>query len=161
MNAHDENIVDPTKEGEKKQIFLSYASADRALAYRIAEALRDVGLNVWDDSRINFGQSIVDEVEKALQKSQAMVVLLTPQSVQSANMQWEMQVAHALGDKAYARRLFPVIASPAGQLPYDQIPWVLRSRVFASLPEQEQTEDGLHRLAGMIVRALQSSGDSR
>lgn len=159
MNAHDENIADPTK--EKKQIFLSYAYADRALAYRIAEALRDVGLNVWDGSRINFGQSIVDEVELALQKSQAMVVLLTPQSNQSINWQREVQIGHALGEKAYAHRLFPVIASPSGQLPSDQIPWVLRSIAFASLPEKEQTEDGLHRLAEMIGRALQSSGDSR
>ncbi len=102
------------------RIFLSYAQADRRFAQKLASLLRNQGLDVWDPATDvlpgdNWGLKIGD----ALEMSDAVVVILSPDSAKSVWVQHEIQFA--LGDPKKEGRLFPVLARRTTQLP-----WILK-----------------------------------
>lgn len=101
-----------------RQIFMSYTQSDEAFTIRLTEDLRASGAIVWLDVHNaepgrNWGRSI----ERALSESNMMVVVLSPQALNSAHVAVEWQ--------AYleARRpMIPVIAKPC------DLPGPLRTR---------------------------------
>jgi len=56
-------------------IFISYASADRETAERLAGVLADEGWSVWWDRTIPPGKSFAKMIEEALKASSCVVVL--------------------------------------------------------------------------------------
>ena len=60
-----------------KDVFISYASEDRALAQRVAEGLEQAGLSVWWDGHIQVGSEWDKAIEEALGKAKSVVVLWT------------------------------------------------------------------------------------
>ena len=104
------------------QVFISYSHSDSPLAARVSAALRKTGLNVWDpEVHLLPGDNWPAQVGRALEESDAMVVLLTPNSVSSPHVRAEM--AYALGSKSYSNRLIPVAVGGREQLPTGEIPW--------------------------------------
>jgi beta-lactam-binding protein with PASTA domain len=67
------------------QVFLSYASADRDRAKRLADAMQRFGYQVWWDRQIAPGRSFDEVIEEALNRSACVVVLWSATSVTS---QW-------------------------------------------------------------------------
>ncbi|MFQ3534505.1 MAG: toll/interleukin-1 receptor domain-containing protein [Aggregatilineales bacterium] len=69
------------------QIFISYARADSAFAWRLVEDLSEYDLALWLDVRnIPKGANWDNEVQKGLDASDLMLVLLSPDSVNSQNV---------------------------------------------------------------------------
>jgi hypothetical protein len=69
------------------QIFISYARADSAFAWRLVEDLSEYDLALWLDVRnIPKGANWDIEVQKGLDSSDLMLVLLSPDSVNSQNV---------------------------------------------------------------------------
>lgn len=64
-------------------VFLSYDHEDRARAAPIAEALEEAGHSVWWDQRINAGAEYNREIEGAVERADAVMVLWTERSVRS------------------------------------------------------------------------------
>ncbi|MCL6729774.1 TIR domain-containing protein [Sphingomonas hankyongi] len=90
-------------------IFLSYAREDRACAEKLARALETAGHEVWWDRRLDGGEEFSEEIEAALEKSDAVVVAWSKESIKS---RWVRDEAGVGGDKG---RLVPV--SIDGSLP--------------------------------------------
>lgn len=68
------------------RIFISHASGDKPLARAIGEALRRRGIDVWiDEAEIRVGQSISGEIQRALQSSDVLCILL---SSSATNSKW-------------------------------------------------------------------------
>ncbi|NJL44794.1 MAG: toll/interleukin-1 receptor domain-containing protein [Leptolyngbyaceae cyanobacterium SM2_3_12] len=128
------------------KVFISYSSADIKLAKRVANTLREAGFQVWDDSQILPGENWGASLGKALEESDAMVVLLTPSSVHSASIFHE--VGYALGKQEYKGRLIPVIAASSEQLDSREIPWVLNLQQFKTirLPNLAEDDEGLKQI---------------
>jgi hypothetical protein len=64
------------------QVFVSHATADKWLATVICEKLEAVGATTFRDDRdINGGDDIPDRIRTEIRRSQELVVLLTPHSV--------------------------------------------------------------------------------
>jgi TIR domain-containing protein len=62
----------------KFDIFISYASEDKQLAKRLAEALQQAGLRVWyDDFELKLGDSISESVDAGLAESRFGVVIIS------------------------------------------------------------------------------------
>jgi len=102
------------------RVFLSYARADKELAKKLGDQLAGKGFDVWDPGReILPGDNWALKLGDALEMSDAVVVILSPDSVQSESVQREIQFA--LGDPKKQGRLFPVLARRA-----TQVPWILK-----------------------------------
>lgn len=88
------------------QVFLSYDREDGPKARVIAQALERAGHFVWYDMHIKGGAEYGREIEAALDKSDAVIVLWSEQSVASA---WVRDEAAAGRDKGC---LIPVLLEP-------------------------------------------------
>ena len=126
------------------KVFISHASSDAKLAKRVADVLREAGFQVWDETQILPGDNWGAKLAEALREADAMVVLLTPDSLHSSNLNYE--VGYALGKKDYKGRLIPVIAVPPEQLPKKDIPWVFYKFQIIHLPDQERDEEVLKKI---------------
>jgi TIR domain-containing protein len=102
------------------RVFLSYNHADKNFAKQLASELSRQGCDVWDPSDQLFpGDNWPLKIGEALQQSQAMVVLLSPDSMKS---EWvRREIEYAIGARNYEGRVFPVLVRPTAE-----IPWILR-----------------------------------
>lgn len=79
-------------------LFLSYSRKDEARARRFADWLEQDGHDVWrDEDDIRGGTSFSNEIEKALADSDAILVLWSADSVQSAWVRDEASYGRAAG----------------------------------------------------------------
>ena len=133
------------------QVFLSYASADTKLAERISNSIRASGFPVWDYSLIMPGENWGAKLAEALETSDAMILLLTPNSLHSRDITNDL--SYALGSTAYKGRVIPVLAGSPEELPREEIPWVLNRFQTIQMADADQGEEGLRQ----ITRALQNA----
>ena len=102
------------------KVFLSYAQSDGSWARELSGHLEAAGFRVLDPvGQLLPGDNWSLEIGKALDSSQAMVVLISPAAVRSPWVQREIQFA--LGSEKYQDRLIPVEVDPT-----NDFPWVLR-----------------------------------
>ena|SRR5829696_2501329 len=131
------------------QVFISHAHKDAPLARQVANILRESGLDVWDEEyEIMPGENWAEKISQALKESEAMVVLLTPEALESSNVLWE--IGYALGKESYEKRLIPVIVGNPDRLPEEKIPWILRHLKTVNLPEQGKNEEGIRQIASAL-----------
>jgi adenylate cyclase len=71
------------------RIFLSYARDDVEAAKQLAGCISEAGHEVWWDRHLHGGSRFAAEIDKALKDSEAVVVLWSPTSVESAWVQDE------------------------------------------------------------------------
>ncbi len=103
------------------QVYMSYSRADEEFAGELASRLSESGINVFDPLRdVALGENWPSTIGEALQESDAMIVLLSPDSVKS---EWvRREIDFALGSPRFAGRLIPVLVRPT-----EEIPWILRN----------------------------------
>lgn len=75
-------------------IFVSYSSSDRPFALGLVKELQGMGANVWiDQLGIGLGENWDNAIEEALEKSETFMLILSPTSVESQNVQDEVSIA--------------------------------------------------------------------
>jgi hypothetical protein len=88
-----------------KQIFLSYARDDYPFAHRLVGALRDVGVTGWmDNADIAAGTALGEAMRSAIKNSSAVVVLVSPTSLKSRWVEFEIGAGLALG-----KQMIPIV----------------------------------------------------
>lgn len=103
----------------KMTVFLSYVREDTKVAGVLRAGLSKAGFEVWDPAeRLMPGDNWALQLGKALQKADAMVVLLSPAAIASAHVQREIE--YALGDERFKGRLLPVVVRSV-----KEVPWIL------------------------------------
>ena len=131
------------------KVFVSHSHADSELAARVSKALRNEGLDVWDpDLNLLPGDNWAAEVARALEESDAMVVLLTPDAINSPWVKREME--YALGAKRYSNRLIPVAIGDRERIPVHDVPWIVRRMPWVELEDRGQVPAGVERIADAI-----------
>ena len=85
------------------RIFLSYSRQDLAIAAKLAAELEHRGHQLWWDRQLHGGARFASEIEAALERSDAVVVLWSRHSLQSAWVQDEASEGRDSG------RLVPVV----------------------------------------------------
>jgi hypothetical protein len=79
---------------KRRHVFLSYAHADKAVADQVVNALRGAGHRVSFDSwELEPADSIEARILQAVSTSDYLLVLLSPKSVESKWVQYELGVA--------------------------------------------------------------------
>lgn len=77
-----------------ESIFVSYSSKDRTFAVSFTEELKKLGANVWiDQLGIGLGENWDNAIEEALENSDTVMLILSPTSVESPNVQDEVSIA--------------------------------------------------------------------
>jgi hypothetical protein len=129
-----------------RRVFLSYSIGDEREAAVIRDELRQNGLDVWWDAELPVGSNWAMEIGRALQKSDSMVVLVSPGALASDLVSREIQ--HALSSENFRNRVFPVFIKDT---PQEKLPGY-----FELLPKFDLTKS---RTKGLreVVAAIKGS----
>lgn len=124
------------------RVFLSYHHKDEAIAEQIRKVLEREDFKVWDPKvQLLPGADWNKAVSSALKSAQAMIVLLSPDALDSPWLRREID--YALGESRFEGRLIPVIVRAV-----PKIPWILdKLEVLDLRPD-------IKRGSRRIVRAL-------
>ena len=132
------------------KVFISHSHIDAELAARVSDALEKSGLQVWDPDRdLLPGDNWASEVARALEESEAMIVLMTPAAADSPWVKREIE--YALGARNYSNRLIPVVVGDPDQLPKSGIPWIVRRLPWFSLEDSDIGEPQVEPIAEAIL----------
>jgi hypothetical protein len=124
------------------QVFISHAHSDAGLARQLSQQLETQGFQVFDPAvELLPGDNWHLETGKALEASNAMVVLISPEAARSQSVQGEIQ--YALGSERFKGRLIPVEVEPT-----QDFPWILRRLRWIKI-ESDLAEAG-QRLARIL-----------
>jgi hypothetical protein len=146
------------------QIFMSYSRVDKVFATRLADDLIAAGFNVWFDLRsIPSGAKWDLEVQRGLESSDVMLVLLSPTAAASDNVQDEWSYFISKG-----RRILPLLIQPT-DVPFrlsrrQRIDFVVKSYEAAFSELLTALNDGLTgdaRAPEVQTRTLNVSWGSR
>ncbi|MBL8327602.1 MAG: toll/interleukin-1 receptor domain-containing protein [Rubrivivax sp.] len=127
------------------QVFISYASADRTHAQRLARALQREGLSVWWDRELVAGEHFDQAIEQALDAAGCAVVLWSGAAVQS---QW---VRAEASRAAQREALVPAWLEPA-RLPLE---FSRRHTVDLAGWQGEAEHEGFQALLRAVRRQLE------
>src|SRR5271157_1818980 len=76
------------------KIFISHATADDGFVKRLREALERANLPVWVDSRVQTGgDELLADVKEAIEQARAVLVVLSPNTVNLSWVRTEVQLA--------------------------------------------------------------------
>jgi hypothetical protein len=137
-------------------VFVSYASADRALALSVVEALERQRWSVFSDRGIPTGKKWPDVLKQRLGSAKCVVVLLTRDSLRSSWVTYEASVA------LQRRILVPLLLDPEIN-PYRDLPEMYRDLHVSSMPPDSDVIRGIGPQEPWIksVRELVQAGTQR
>lgn len=79
-------------------IFISYLQEDSSLALEIAQGLEQLGYKTWVYERDSYpGPSYLTQIKDAIEKCQAIIIIITPRSIRSIQMTTEVFQAYHQG----------------------------------------------------------------
>lgn len=134
------------------KVFISHATEDAELAKKVANAIRDAGLDVFDlYTEVLPGDNLYAKLSTALEEADAMIVLLTPRSVHAPNV--KLELGYALGNLDFRDRVFPVIAAAPEQLSVNEIPWILRRFHPLQLDGSALGDESLRQITDLLATA--------
>lgn len=135
----------------RRKVFLSHSHADGVFAMRLAEGLRDRGLEVWSDRQIAPGQHSREAVDAALSAADSCVVVVSNAAIGSSGFtsaEWSV-----IQDAVWRRpdlKVVPVVLTGA-ELPPFLRPWRIVGPVGPSEPQ---------RAADRIIDVIGAEGGS-
>ncbi|HRC87738.1 MAG TPA: toll/interleukin-1 receptor domain-containing protein [Thermoanaerobaculia bacterium] len=114
--------------------FISYSHQDADWARAFARSLQDLGLQVWfDEFKVRPGELVGQSVEEALRESEALILVLSEESLQSPWLNFELGLALGTGKR--------LVAIVPGDLDPAKLPPALRSRRFLIRHSPEETAE--------------------
>lgn len=136
-----------TATAQPRQIFISYAPADRAVAEKIGNRLRDSGLRVWFDQwEIAAGDSLVDRINAGIESSDLLLVLLSPDAIVSKWVQFEWTQALSRELDYRAINVIPALVRDC------EVPALLANRTYIDL--RHNLDLGVERLKHQLGVAV-------
>lgn len=134
----------------EQYVFLSYSSHDHELAVELKTLLQELGVNVWMDlDRMGPGSVITTELENAVDKASAFVVLVTSASLSSAWVREEWSRAiHLSIQSAFRHPVIPVAVEGA------TIPGFLSNRRALQLDTRSQLASVASQIASELSTTL-------
>lgn len=133
------------------KVFISYSSVDEDFAKKLAQTLEEIGIVYFFDRKdIDWGSSITGEIRKGLSECSAVVVVISPASLKS---QWvPFEIGHAMDA---GKKILPFLTHPSLDIPgyLHDLHYKTRledvkeyfQRLFESPPETREEEVKLKR----------------
>ena len=127
----------------KPNIFISHSSKDKETAAHLATDMNFCGIDVWlDQWELQIGQSLTDELAKAMDDSRYIAILITGNYNKSV---WtKAEYKKALSREQHEKRtvMLPLLLGEA------EMPDFLEDKIYVDL--RTNYYSGLARIAGMV-----------
>jgi hypothetical protein len=134
------------------KVFISYSSKDEALATKLVDSLETAGLDAWYGKReVLPGDNWAEKTANGLRESDAMVVLVTPDALNSDAVQHN--ISYALGEKSFSNRLIPVIVGDSEDFTTERIPWILRRLKTVKLSKDGENKEQFKQIVQVLKDA--------
>ena len=126
----------------RRKVFISASASDAPLARELAARLYAIGIDASSPGMDALpGVNVSEAMGRALNRAEAVIVLVSPAAMKSASVRQEIQFA--LGEERFQDRLIPVMAKETSA---ESIPWILRTFQWA--------KGGVDTVADQIVKTL-------
>ena len=107
-----------TKQGYRYDVFLSHNRADKGWVRQVAQQWQSLGLRVFfDEEEMRPGTDLRRILDNALENSRHIVLVITPQSINSDWVALEISATVSLDPTAGELRLIPVLLAPTPNIP--------------------------------------------
>ena len=131
------------------KIFISHSTKDASVARQLAEQLSAAGHAVWiPENEILPGDNWAKKIGQALEDSDTIIVLVTPQAVESESVTREIQ--YALTAQHIKGRVIPVFLGPENKK-LSHVPWILRKlsplKIYGKKRDWQKVIDKVDALA--------------
>ena len=124
-------------------IFLSYSRTDSEIMQKVKQSFKDAGFAVWTDEKIEIGASSWQvAIEKAIQESYCLVVILSPDAVTSEWVREEINYA-----KFQEKPIFPILARGTEK---SSLPLGFTTRQLADIRVDTNYDEKIQSLAQTI-----------
>jgi hypothetical protein len=95
------------------KVFISYSTKDQSLANKLYDELQDRAISAWiDRMEIRPGDSLIKKIKEGIGSADALLVLITKNSVRSKWVQKEVRIASSLQKKEEGPRIIPLVIAP-------------------------------------------------
>ena len=135
------------------KIFISHSHRDKPLHDELKEGLMDIGHDVLGVDSLSVGASLSKELNELLHAADAVVAIITEDSLNSKNVISEITVAQAQMDAIENKIFMPVIVGDIA------IPNFLRDRLVEMVPDFSQ--QNLTKVVSNIHRAVEHNNAVR
>jgi len=134
----------------KSKVFISHAASDESLVSLLAEQLEQAGLEVLNPyEAIVPGENWAELVARDLEKSDFMVIVITPGAIKS---EWlRNDISYALSSKKFRDRLVTVFVGPDVEAP-DDVPWILLKHPHKRISSPEEFSEVVDEIMGLATR---------
>jgi uncharacterized protein YjbI with pentapeptide repeats len=103
------SLVGSTEPFQYHSCFISYSTKDEEFARRLHSRLRDANVRVWfAPENIKGGVKLYDQIERAIQLHDRLLIVLSENSLQSEWVMTEIRKAREVEKKESRRKLFPI-----------------------------------------------------
>jgi hypothetical protein len=127
----------------KPDLFISHSSRDMAAAVQLATILNFCAIDVWlDDWELEVGQSLTDEISKAMNEARFIAILITENYNKTVWTKTEYKKALAREQQEQRTVMLPLIVGKA------EIPDFLEDKIYIDL--RKEFFVGIVNLVGMI-----------
>lgn len=131
------------KRTAKPDIFISHSSRDKPAALQLANTLNFCAVDVWlDDWELEVGQSLTDELGRAMDESRFIAILITANYNKTVWTKTEYKKALSREQKEGRTVLLPLIVGEA------EIPDFIEDKIYIDL--RQNYFAGIVRLVGLI-----------
>ncbi len=118
------------------QVFISYAEEDRVRMEKIRNSLRRESITVWTNKTdIQTGEAFDEAIKRGIEQADNLVLLLSPDSVNSTYCQRELDLAVSLN-----KRIIPLLVQETDP---NQVPIALRELQYIDLTDNVKEDDYL------------------
>ena len=119
------------------KVFISHSSSDKKFVKTLKDDLIENNIETWvDEDQLNFGDSLAEKLELALEQSSHFLIILSPTSVNSEWVQFELQKAIKQKDTQLLQKIIPVKYMDC------EVPNELSSLLYADLSQEVRRVQG-------------------
>ena len=127
------------------KVFITHSHGNRPLVRQVIKTLKQAGLDVWDDEYDTYPSDNWAKVTgEALEQSDAMVVLVTPDALDSVIV--HRDIGFALTNKQFAYRVIPVLVGVDLSVAQENFGWIMHHLDPIILPAFHGQQEGLGRI---------------
>lgn len=131
------------------KVFITHSHGNRPLVRQVVKTLKQAGLDVWDDEYDTYPSDNWAKVTgEALEQSDAMVVLVTPDALDSVIV--HRDIGFALTNIQFEYRVIPVLVGVDLSVAKKKFGWIMHHLDSIILPVSDGQPQGIDQ----ITRAL-------